>query len=90
MGRGWAVLCSVSCPSLAPACEPQAHRSATSSCWCGPAEVILNARVQMDAPALRALVAMALAEASLAAGVTYRETAVSFFHPSFPHPTFRF
>lgn len=56
----------------------------------GPAEVILNARVQMDAPALRALVATALAEASLAAGVTYRETAVSFFHPSFPHPTFKF
>ena len=54
------------------------------------AELILNARVQAPAEELRALVAAALAEASLAAGVTYCETAVSFFHPSAPQPTYRF
>lgn len=56
----------------------------------GPVDLILNARVQIGAVALRRLVAQALSAASSAAGVSYAETAVSFFHPSFPRPTHRF
>ena len=52
----------------------------------GPAQVTLNARVQMEAAALRALAAAALAEAAQASGVSYQETAVSFFHPAYPRP----
>ncbi len=55
----------------------------------GPASLILNARVQMGAPDLRQLVAESLAAAAQPAGMTYTETAISFFHPAFPRPTHR-
>jgi Ni2+-binding GTPase involved in maturation of urease and hydrogenase len=56
---------------------------------CGPANLILNARVQVAAQELRRLAAHSLAAASQATGVAFTETAISFFHPSFPRPTHR-
>lgn len=55
----------------------------------GPANLILNARVQIPAQDLRDLVAQSLTAASQASGLAFTETAVSFFHPSFPRPTHR-
>jgi Ni2+-binding GTPase involved in maturation of urease and hydrogenase len=58
-------------------------------CPPGVTELILNARVQMPAAALRALVATALAEAALASGVACYETNVECFHPGYPNPTYK-
>ncbi len=51
--------------------------------------IMLNARVEMDAEALRQLVRQALDEVVAAQGGSYTESGVAYFHPSFPRPTHR-
>ena len=49
-------------------------------------KVIVNARAEMDAEALRDLVSEAARLASGETGAIYREQSVAFFHPGFPNP----
>jgi hypothetical protein len=51
--------------------------------------LMLNARVEMPAAALRQLVRRALDQTAAHCGVTYHESGVAYFHPSFPNPTHR-
>ena len=51
--------------------------------------LMLNARVEMDAEALRHLVRRALDEIAAAHCATFTESGVAYFHPSFPKPTHR-
>ncbi len=52
--------------------------------------LMVNARVEMPAQALRELIARAGQQAAAQAGATLRESNVSAFHPAFPTPTHRF
>jgi Ni2+-binding GTPase involved in maturation of urease and hydrogenase len=51
--------------------------------------LMLNARVEMPAATLRQLVRRALDETAAHCGLTYHESGVAYFHPSFPKPTHR-
>lgn len=51
--------------------------------------LLVNARVETEAPALRALVEQAVRDTTLATGTTLDESEVVFFHPGFPNPTHR-
>lgn len=49
-------------------------------------EMLINARVEMPAAALRDLVRQAIEQTASAAGATYAESEVAFFHPEVPIP----
>jgi len=51
--------------------------------------LLVNARVETEASALRAIVHYALAESVKQGNFTYIESAISAFHPGFPRPTHR-
>lgn len=51
--------------------------------------VMVNARVETSAEALRELIGRAAQQAAAEAGATLRESNVSAFHPAFPAPTHR-
>jgi Ni2+-binding GTPase involved in maturation of urease and hydrogenase len=53
------------------------------------ANVLINARVETKAAALRDLIKSAIDTATHASGATYRELDVAAFHPGFPRPTHR-
>jgi G3E family GTPase len=53
------------------------------------AHILINARVEMDAAALRALLKQALETAAAQTGATLQEGDVAFFHPNYPRPTHR-
>lgn len=53
------------------------------------ATVLINTRVELAAPALRALMQEVVAQATAAGHATYTESAVAAFHPAFPTPTHR-
>lgn len=55
----------------------------------GFATVLINTRVELAAPALRALMQEVVAQATAAGHATYTESAVAAFHPAFPTPTHR-
>ena len=51
--------------------------------------LLVNARVEAGADALRAWVAQAVERATAATGAELDESAIAFFHPGFPNPTHR-
>jgi len=51
--------------------------------------LLVNARAEIGAPALRDLVARAVHQTEMATGATLDESEIAFFHPRFPHPTHR-
>jgi Ni2+-binding GTPase involved in maturation of urease and hydrogenase len=52
--------------------------------------VLVNARLEVSAPALRDLIAGAAEETAEATGVTFETSDVAYFHPAMPEPTHRF
>jgi len=52
-------------------------------------EVLINARVEAEAHALRELIQQSLEQTAQATGATLSESRVTFFHPDTPHPTHR-
>ena len=51
--------------------------------------VLVNARVETGAQALRELVAQAIRHTEVTTGATLDESEIAFFHPGFPNPTHR-
>lgn len=51
--------------------------------------LLVNARAEIGAQALRDLVARAVRQTEMATGATLDESEIAFFHPGFPHPTHR-
>jgi Ni2+-binding GTPase involved in maturation of urease and hydrogenase len=53
------------------------------------ARIVVNARVEVPAEELRAIVASAIRDAAALTGATFAESELSVFHPGFPRPTHR-
>ena len=83
--RGHAEDAKVSFPTLDEAGWERAVPELTGS----RVIVLVNARVETGAQALRELVAQAIRQTEVTTGATLDESEIAFFHPGFPNPTHR-